>query len=82
MSILYLQPFSFLPEPMPENMYLDNLKPDQLFNQNVLWTFEGFKMLVGTDFPILNSGDNSRQSLGLRYIVYFKLIFKNCILNS
>lgn len=79
---VYLQLFSFLPEPVPEDLYLDNLKTGKLFNKNVLWTFEGLKMLVGTDLPILKSGDNSRQSLGLRYNIYFKLIFKNFILNS
>lgn len=62
--VFYLQSFSF----SPEDLYLDNLKT----NQNVLWKFEGLQMLLGTDLPIFNSGNNSYQSLRLRYNIYFK----------
>jgi len=63
---------------IPEEIFPNDPQKHQLFNRNVLWDFEDLKMLIGTDLPVFENGNNSSLSLRLRYNIYL-LIFFNII---
>jgi len=63
---------------IPEEVFPDDPQEHQLFNRNVLWDFEDFQMLIGTDLPVFKNGKKSSLSSRLRFNIYL-LIYYNMI---
>lgn len=61
---------------MPEEIFPDGPENHQLFNRHFLWDFEDLQMLIGTDLPIFENGNNSSLSSRLRFNIYL-LIYYN-----
>jgi len=59
-----------LPTIIPEEIFPNGLQKHQLFNRNVLWDFEDLKMLIGTDLPVFENGNNSSLTSRLRFDIY------------
>eukprot|EP00102_Acyrthosiphon_pisum_P019007 XP_016656217.1 PREDICTED: uncharacterized protein LOC100569960 [Acyrthosiphon pisum] len=55
-----------VPTMIPEDIFPSDPQKHQLFNRNVLWDFEDLKMLIGTDLPVFENGNNSSLSSRLR----------------
>jgi len=65
-----------VPTMIPEEIFPNNPQKHQLFNRNVLWDFEDLKMLIGTDLPVFENGNNSSLSSRLRFGIYLHISYK------
>lgn len=82
MCINYVQLSFPLPKMIPEEVFPNCAQKHQLlFNRNVLWCFEDFQMLIGTDLPVFENGNKSSLSPRLRFNIYL-LTHYNLILLS
>jgi len=68
--MFYVQLVFPLPKMIPEDVFPNCLQKHQLlFNRTVLWCFDDLQMLIGTDLPVFENGNNTSLSSRLRFSI-------------